>query len=60
MQVVAVLGQVLGVACVEGETIAASLQLGFGVLALVIFVAGLAVRVETVVIWALEALLSGS
>jgi hypothetical protein len=60
VQVVAVFGQVLGVACVESETIAASLELGLCVLALVIFVTGLAVWVETVVIWALEALLSGS
>jgi hypothetical protein len=57
VQVVAVLREELGVAGVEGEAVAARLELGNGAVALEVLVARVRVRVEAVVVRALEALL---
>lgn len=59
VEVVAVLGQVLGVSGVEGEAVAASLQLGDSIVTLPVFITGDVVRVEAKVIWTFEALLGG-
>ena len=57
VQVVAVLREEFAVARVEGEPVAAGLQLGYGVVALPVLVAGQVVRVEAVVVRAFERLL---
>lgn len=57
MQVVAVLRQVFVVAGIEGETVAARLQFGDVVVALPVFVARRAVRIETEIVGTFERLL---
>lgn len=59
VQVVAVLGQELIVAGIEGQSVAARLQLGDIVVALPVLVAGRVVRIEAKVVRALERLLGG-
>jgi hypothetical protein len=58
VQVVAILRQELGVSGVEGQTVAARLELGDATVALEVLVTRMRVRVEPVVVWALEAVLS--
>lgn len=57
VKVVAVFGKVFGVGGVEGESIAASLDLSYTVVALPVFVAGNVVRVEAKIVRAFEGLL---
>lgn len=58
MEVVAVLGKVFGVGRVEGEPVAAGLQLGGAVVTLPVLVARDVVGVEAEVVWAFEGLLA--
>lgn len=59
VQVVAVLGEELVVAGIEGQSVAARLQLGGIVVALPVLVARRVVRIEAKVVRALERLLGG-
>jgi hypothetical protein len=58
VQIVAILRQELGVGGVECQSISARLELGDAAVALEVLVTGMSVRVEPVVVWALEAVLS--
>lgn len=59
VQIIAILGEELAIACVECEPIAASLQLRYIVVAFPIFVAGYVVGIETEVVRAFERFLGG-
>jgi len=60
VQIVAVLGEVFGVCGIEGQTVAAGLQLGNAIVALPVFVAGRVVWIESKVIGTLKATLGHS
>lgn len=59
VEVVAIFSEELAVACVEGESVAASFQFRDVVIAFPIFVAGYMMRIETKIVWAFERFLGG-